>query len=205
MENQLSELTLKAIEQVLQECPPIDWEDLNNRIEKEYHPSEQMDHEVKVARHCLFWADALHRRDNRKRLHGEPWSNAVLPLLEHLDQALEEAAKIDWEPGSARKLAIDRARRVQRDVGSVLHRPGVGEQEAGDYVTLDQMAAMVNRGKRTLVRLKNRKTNPLPRPDVEGGGGKPDEWLWATIRPWLQTEYAKILPERFPRFPAQRH
>jgi hypothetical protein len=60
------------------------------------------------------------------------------------------------------------------------------------------MAAMVNRSKRTLERLKGQRNNPLPTPDVEGGGGRADEWLWARIRPWLVQEYKKQLPEHFP-------
>jgi hypothetical protein len=67
-----------------------------------------------------------------------------------------------------------------------------------DYVTLSQMAALVNHSKRTLEKRKGRKKNPLPDPDVEGGGGKPDEWLWETVRPWLEGEFCRLLPERFP-------
>jgi hypothetical protein len=70
--------------------------------------------------------------------------------------------------------------------------------DARQHVTLDQMAAMVNRSKRTLERLKTRKNNPLPDPDVPGGGGKPDEWEWAKVRPWLEAEFTRRLPERYP-------
>lgn len=64
-----------------------------------------------------------------------------------------------------------------------------------DYVTLDQIAAAANRGKRTLER---RKTNgSLPPPSVEGGGGKPDLWDWPNVRPWLEKEFGVRLPERF--------
>jgi hypothetical protein len=66
-------------------------------------------------------------------------------------------------------------------------------EDAPVYVTLAQMAAMVNRSKRTLENLKDRKKNPLPDPDVTGGGGKADEWLWDHIRPWLETEYGRSL------------
>jgi hypothetical protein len=46
------------------------------------------------------------------------------------------------------------------------------EATIGQYVTLDQMAATVHRSKRTLEKWKTRKKNPLPEPDVEGGGGE---------------------------------
>jgi hypothetical protein len=74
---------------------------------------------------------------------------------------------------------------------------GVGTP-AQQYVTLDQMAASVNRDKKTLERRKARKGNPLPLPAVEGGGGKPDEWIWSEVRPWLEKEFARSLPERYP-------
>jgi hypothetical protein len=68
-----------------------------------------------------------------------------------------------------------------------------------EYITLDQMAAHVNRSKKTLERLKTRTNNPLPPPAVQGGGGKADEWVWSQVRPWLEKEFDRRLPERFPR------
>jgi hypothetical protein len=65
-------------------------------------------------------------------------------------------------------------------------------------VTLDQMAAVVNRTKRTLEKLKKRTQSPLPVPNVTGGGGKPDEWDWDKVRPWLEKEFGRSLPEQFP-------
>jgi hypothetical protein len=71
-------------------------------------------------------------------------------------------------------------------------------QGLDQYVTLAKMAAIVSRSPRTLEKLKTRRHNPLPAPDIEGGGGKPHEWTWATVRPWLEAEFARKLPERFP-------
>jgi len=70
--------------------------------------------------------------------------------------------------------------------------------EAEQYVTLDQAAAIVSRSKKTLVRRLNAKDSTMPRPDVEGGGGKADEWKWSSIRPWLEKEFGKQLPGIFP-------
>jgi hypothetical protein len=67
------------------------------------------------------------------------------------------------------------------------------------YADLDQMAAVVNRSKSCLEKLKRRKTNPLPEPDAAGGGGKKDEWLWSRVRPWLETEFNKHFAETLPR------
>ena len=61
-------------------------------------------------------------------------------------------------------------------------------------VTLAQAAAMVNRTKRTL----QRHVGKMPPPRVEGGGGRPAEWAWSEIRPWLEKEYCRKMPEVFP-------
>ncbi len=63
-------------------------------------------------------------------------------------------------------------------------------------VTLKQAAAMVNRSNRTLERLKERKG--FPRPEVLGGGSKPHEYAWSEMRPFLEKEYKRSLPETFP-------
>jgi hypothetical protein len=61
------------------------------------------------------------------------------------------------------------------------------------------MSAIVNYSKKTLGNLKKRQKNPLPLPDISGGGGKRDLWIWSKVRPWLIQEYGRIdLPERFP-------
>jgi hypothetical protein len=83
-------------------------------------------------------------------------------------------------------------------MGERVASPDTTDASPPQYVTLQQMSAIVNRSKRTLEKLKNRKTNPLAHPDAEGGGGKPDEWIWSKVRPWLETEYGRKLPEQFP-------
>jgi hypothetical protein len=77
---------------------------------------------------------------------------------------------------------------------------GKGEMETMiQYVTLDQIAAIVNRNKKTLERQLNKANSTMPKPDVEGGGGKPNEWKWDAIRPWLEMEFGKSLPSTYPR------
>lgn len=68
--------------------------------------------------------------------------------------------------------------------------------ELEQLVRLDQMAAAVNRSKKTLERLKA--DGKLPQPDVEGGGGKPDEWNWSNVKPILEQRYNRKLPDCFP-------
>ncbi len=65
------------------------------------------------------------------------------------------------------------------------------------YVTLQQAAAMVSRSKRCLEGYK--KDDPsMPLPRIEGGGGKPAEWAWNELRPWLEKKFDRPLPVRFP-------
>jgi hypothetical protein len=71
-------------------------------------------------------------------------------------------------------------------------------EEDPQHVTLDQAAAIVHRSKRTLEKHMTREKNPLPAPDTRGVGGHANEWVWATLRPWLEREYCKPLPEHFP-------
>jgi hypothetical protein len=82
------------------------------------------------------------------------------------------------------------------------NRPLTADPAREQYVTLDQMAALVNRSKRTAEKWLTRPKNPLPEADVQGLGGKPSEWIYASVRSWLENESGKQLPEHFP---AGRH
>src|SRR5262249_43949052 len=93
--------------------------------------------------------------------------------------------------GAVKPESIDTAS-AQTAAGMTLEDP---------FVTMDQAASMVNRGKKTVERYLNdpkyQKRRPPP-PDVEGGGGKPHEWRWSVIRPWLESEFGRKLPEHYP-------
>lgn len=64
------------------------------------------------------------------------------------------------------------------------------------YVTMDQAAALVSKAKRTLRHYYD--DAKMPEPDVRGKGGKPHEWKWDTLRPWLEETFERKLPERPP-------
>jgi hypothetical protein len=142
-----------------------------------------------------------------------------LPCGDEITPAISEAhvaAVLAWQEGKRRlEDRCDRLWRLNQQVGdapaqeaparqaqAAQQAPPPGGVKQPDtlpcYVTLDQMAAMIPRSKRTLERLKKRRKNPLPTPDVEGGGGKADEWEWVKIRPWLEEEFRRQLPEHFP-------
>ncbi len=82
-------------------------------------------------------------------------------------------------------------------VEKALDESSAGGDEVHQYVTLDQLAAIIGRSKRTLERWQREKTG-FPMPDIEGGGGKAHEWRWDRVRPWLIKEAKRDLPERFP-------
>jgi hypothetical protein len=102
------------------------------------------------------------------------------------------------------KLAFKRVGDITGlEIESVLkgQQPGESASSVDQYVTLDQAAAMVNRTKKTLMRYLNDpkyKKHRMPKPDVKGGEGKPHEWRWTRLRPFLEKHFNRRLPERFP-------
>jgi hypothetical protein len=78
-------------------------------------------------------------------------------------------------------------------------KPGGTREDVPDYVTLDQIALIVRKSKRTLENLKA-KGMPKPVNKAKRGSGKADEWVWSEIRPWLEKEFNRKLPEKYPHF-----
>jgi hypothetical protein len=73
-----------------------------------------------------------------------------------------------------------------------------GQNSGPQFVTLDKIAAIVGRKKKTLERELNKPNSAMPQPDVESSGGKPHEWEWSRIRPWLESKYGRRLPQQYP-------
>ncbi len=99
-------------------------------------------------------------------------------------------------PGD-REAAAEELRRVRRWVEE---NKGRVRTDNSYHVTLSQAAAVVSRGKRTLERWA-REDPEFPLPDVDGGGGKPNEWKWTRLRPYLEAKTERNLPEWFPSDP----
>jgi hypothetical protein len=158
--------------------------------------------EEKWALEMLSTAEAFDDAAAKKRLAEA--ESAVRKTLGALKVAAAYAVANDL--GCTVLLVLSRGiekkddRLVNSSVGEALttvdylrmHAQSAKPAETHQYVTLDQAAAMVQRSKRTL------EHDPLPEPDIEGGGGKPNEWAWSTIRPWLQRMFGRLLPDRLP-------
>jgi len=121
-------------------------------------------------------------------------------------------ATTTWKPGrvAVRLLSFEEpaptnlASKPDDGLGRVLHegfaavaaaiQADVADLEA--LVTLDQIAAVVHRKKRTLERYLEEKK--IPAPDFPGGDGKAHKWRWSNVRPALEREFGFKLSLRFP-------
>ena len=154
--------------------------------------------------------------DRRERLAGErnppaldalvspanlPAAEAAMSELRRLESRLRvecRAAEPSAQPPIVAPVVVEAA--------AIAPPPAVPEQRKADggddgldYVTLDQMAGIVKRSKAALeAYLRDDSRNPMPTPDVVGGGGKAHEWKWDRIRPWLAKTFGRELPETFP-------
>lgn len=126
------------------------------------------------------------------------WSRAKAAIEELLNRSWID----DFSPISNQLLLEEAA--LKQSHSQLLRKAAGGfESEQPEYhVTLLQMASIVNRTKKTLQRLKAK--DFFPRPAVEGGDGKPQEWPWSVVRPLLEAEYSRELPKTFPADKFQR-
>jgi hypothetical protein len=111
------------------------------------------------------------------------------------EKVKEYAAVVrDYLRGDRAKLPVvaDLHARIEGESLKAVETLGAALVEC--FVTLQQAAAIVSRSKRTLE--KHKATMPVPR--ISDGGGKPDEWAWSELRPWLEQYSGRTLPERFP-------
>jgi len=72
------------------------------------------------------------------------------------------------------------------------------DESTPQYVTLDQIAAGVNRKAKTLRNMLS--SGKMLKPDVRGKPGQPNLWKWERVRPWAESKFNRQLPEKFPDF-----
>jgi hypothetical protein len=59
-------------------------------------------------------------------------------------------------------------------------------------VTLTQAASLANR---TPDGLRHYRNKGMPRPFIQGTKGKPNEYLWSEMRPWLENTFNRRIPD----------
>ncbi|MGO9600993.1 MAG: hypothetical protein ACLP7Q_23675 [Isosphaeraceae bacterium] len=64
--------------------------------------------------------------------------------------------------------------------------------ELPDLVRLDQAAALVNRSSSAL---RHYRSKGMPKPYVQGTKGKPNEYLWSQMHPWLENTFNRKISE----------
>ena len=92
---------------------------------------------------------------------------------------------------------LDAIADAERRVGITLESP---ISVLPQYITLDQSAALVGKSKAALEKYK-KKQGPkmLPAPAVKGENGQADEWDYQQVmKPWLEQNFHRRLPERCP-------
>jgi HEAT repeat protein len=107
----------------------------------------------------------------------DPEGVCSLPVLGEIQDTSEQAEVLQALCRAGAE--VRQFRRKLQQIWEKTNRP----RQLECYVNLSQIAATVNRHPRTFERYKQQ--GKMPWPDVEGGGGKPDEWKWSRIRPWL--------------------
>jgi len=117
-------------------------------------------------------------------------------LLRHPDK-FAGPTRYEWLQAA---LAVRRAcARIDASRNSMLAAPDPAQtvpppDDRQQFVTLLQAAAWVQKSKQALKKLKAK----MPPPTIHGGAGKADQWAWREIRPWLQKQFDRRLPECLP-------
>jgi hypothetical protein len=143
-----------------------------------------------------------------RRLHAdaEKWSERMVSSAKNLDLNDSDTvqrwyAQVLLPINELRCGMMHRGIRIEMEEAA-LAAPVSPALPVPQYVTRDQMAAICKKNKKTITRWLE--AEQLPPPDVEGGRGKADEWIWATVRPHLEAATKHTLPVIFPEWPQNR-
>jgi hypothetical protein len=112
-------------------------------------------------------------RGDISRLSAEP-DNPF--LLENVERAVASLERI-W---------ANRVREPEADSGEQNQ-----SDELPDLVTGVQAASLVNR---TIDGLKHYRKKGMPKPYIKGTKGRPNEYLWSEMRPWLEVTFSRKIP-----------
>ena len=82
-------------------------------------------------------------------------------------------------------------REVELLTSQLSRKPEQDSYEEDFLVTLSQAAALVQRSPRTLQHYVAHPIHPLPLPEVRGESGRPNEYKWSEVRPWLEKVFKR--------------
>lgn len=163
---------------------------------------EQVRDEVKILFECSADLPTLYRQQVRvlletvrKKIALQPGNGEQMTLAMFVHCLLGEVCDVDRGPlaqlGTELKVWLQDAPAETETANTDETLPLL------QYITLDQAAAIVGRSKKTLERRLS--MGVMPQPDVEScGGGTAHEWIYSKLRPWLEREFERQLPEFFP-------
>jgi hypothetical protein len=187
---------LRILDQFVKKAAPTEIQDLSRKI---LDRNAGNDWETNAWETKLLRPNWEREWELDKKVYTALFPDDQRPLYRMFVGLVQLVKEIDLEKHVFELRPLVRDYLVSRGHSIPLHLPpplGPTDSQGEQYVTLDQAAGFVNRGKKTLERyLKKEK---MPQPDVEGGGGRPHEWIWSTLRPWLEKTFGKSLPERLP-------
>lgn len=132
-------------------------------------------------------------KGNRRLFDDRP--TVLCPPLE--TAALHPLRLLITDEGDKALLA-DRIESSEQPPETQEQTSGPTDDGSPQYVTRDQMAAIVQRHKETVADWF--RDEKAPQPAIEGGGGKRHEYLWQDVRPWLEAKSGRQLPEAFPSY-----
>ncbi|HEV7299233.1 MAG TPA: hypothetical protein VGN72_07705 [Tepidisphaeraceae bacterium] len=132
---------------------------------------------------------------------GEPdWRKRMLGYLNDLVELQDAIRGIDIPRlVQSRRSEFPPFRRYEEDTPVRSDSPPVlpaEDESPGDLISMDQAAALVGRTKRTVQGWNE--IDPMPLPEVEGGGGKRHEYSYAKLKPWLEQHSGRKLPDQLP-------
>jgi hypothetical protein len=162
-----------------------------------------------------MWKELDQRHDRRRTpitrsadevddlFRSQSW-RSVSPWREELAHHAPSATDVNTEKNGPTPNELAGETSVNGATISLARSAGVNPESDGEYipptkttgladlVTLDQAAALVNR---SAAALRHYRKLGMPKPFVHGTKGKPNEYRWDEMRPWLEDTFGRPIPE----------
>jgi hypothetical protein len=149
----------------------------------------------------LLLADGIQTREAasgpeaRLTVSGTRWKDILLANRHVPIRARHAVLMFVWDQYQKRRptppLAETPAPQANSGTTTANGEPPETPAEPPDLVTLDQAAALVNRSPAAL---RHYRSKGMPKPYIQGTKGKPNEFLWSEMRPWLESTFNRKIP-----------